>query len=367
MIGLVSHRFRLAAILLVFGLISLDNTCHASSKQTEELQALVNKLKENPNSPEAAKEIENNISSGLPARILYSLLKDLPVDMSGIERNMGYVATERSYIPVDAREPQSNTPYPRVCYIFMPTIWSDTECPSFTNESENSAATGADPDLTLFCRVHYTPAINNGLAARIGRLLLLSRYTLVSKTGHAPNNGAAPFDVWLCKDGNAGGEQWGDNIYYYDLKVKRSSIEWIREIVHEYSHLSIPGIGGYKSPEYWANGYIGERIVIRWMRSTPGCRKLVGDLWGDFSGYDSFNKILIAPAISLYKKIGPNKRWQSRSDEQGMRYLIGEILTIDDKYGSRFLGDVFNRLPRLREARPSDLTYSLSTLLSNNN
>ena len=50
----------------------------------------------------------------------------------------------------------------------------------------------------------------------------------------------------------------------------------------------------------------------------------------------------------------------ARTDEMGMRYLIGQILTLDDKYGARRLGEVFTRLPRFREAKASDFEKAVA-------
>ena len=91
----------------------------------------------------------------------------------------------------------------------------------------------------------------------------------------------------------------------------------------------------------------------------PAGRKMVTELWGDFSGASNYDRLLIQPAIALYKKIGPSTKWQARTDADGMRYFIGQVLTIEDKYGSKTLGAMLSRLPRLREARPSDVTVAL--------
>ena len=87
-------------------------------------------------------------------------------------------------------------------------------------------------------------------------------------------------------------------------------------------------------------------------------------LWGDFSGAQNFDRLLIAPPLALYKKIGPSPIWLARRDELGMRYLIGQALTFDDKYGAVRLGDAFRRLPHLEEATAKDFAAALSESLS---
>lgn len=81
-------------------------------------------------------------------------------------------------------------------------------------------------------------------------------------------------DIYLCQQGLAGGEQrFGDDlqsprgvstkvnaIYIYDLPSFVDPTERVREVVHEYGHAILPAIGGYQQPEYWANGFLGERM-----------------------------------------------------------------------------------------------------------
>ena len=217
-------------------------------------------------------------------------------------------------------------------------------------------APGEKDAARLFCAVHYQSEDNQPLAVRIARLLALAHQTLTTKTGQEAANGADPFDVWLCAKGQTGGEQWRSNLYLYDIETPRSSIEWIREIVHEYSHLALPAIGGYTAPEYWANGYLGERLIVRWLMRLPDGPARVEAVWGDFSGAANFDRLLLAPALAQYQKIGPNPAWLARTDEAGMRYLIGQALTFDDKYGGARLGEALSRVCPGSTKRPPKIS-----------
>lgn len=85
-------------------------------------------------------------------------------------------------------------------------------------------------------------------------------------------------DYYLCWGGQAGGEQlMGEEIvrnrpvtvstiYIYDLKSFDSPVEMAREVAHEYGHAVLPGVRGYTAPEDWANGYLGEKLFMRWLR-----------------------------------------------------------------------------------------------------
>ncbi|MBW3625919.1 MAG: hypothetical protein KY468_21205, partial [Armatimonadetes bacterium] len=55
--------------------------------------------------------------------------------------------------------------------------------------------------------------------------------------------------VWLVSDGDAGGEQWKQHLYFYDLGRSRSHLEWMREAAHEYGHAVLPGSSGFTAPE----------------------------------------------------------------------------------------------------------------------
>ena len=194
----------------------------------------------------------------------------------------------------------------------------------------------------LVCSVHYQIQDDQEFAGRVGRLLALLRSVLMRRTGQVPAL-ESPFDVWLAR-GDAttpGGEQWRNNVYLYNLGDNRSSIEWIREIAHEYGHLAIPPVGGdYTAPEAWANGYIGERLMVRWLDdpSLAGQAAVEQDWGRTFSGYPNFKRILIDPALQTFEQHGLNRAWLARRDEAGMRYVIGLLLYVDQTRGGDALG-----------------------------
>ena len=99
---------------------------------------------------------------------------------------------------------------------------------------------------------------------------------------------------------------------------------------------------------------------MRWLIRQPDGPKRVEAVWGDFSGAPNFARLLLTPAQALYKKIGPNTTWLARKDETGMRYLIGQALTFDDKYGSIRLGRAFAHLPRFHVVKAADFAAALS-------
>ena len=298
-----------------------------------------------PKSEEATGRLEASVSAGLPTELRAEWLDTLPVDSTSLSYDLGTLIVPRAYLPTHAEEPQHQWKFSKVVYVYQPL----------------------GETLTRLCAVHYNGEANQALAVRVARLLSLAHQTLITKTGHETANGTAPYDVWLCAGGQNGGEQWRSNLYLYTIDTPRSSIEWIREIVHEYSHLALPAVGGYTAPEYWANGYLGERLIVRWFIRDPEGPKKVEYAWGDFSGAPNFTRLLLTPALALYKKIGPNPKWLARKDEMGMRYFIGQALTFDDKYGAKRLGDALARLPHFRTATATDFAAALTETLSASN
>ncbi|MDX2065557.1 MAG: hypothetical protein SFX74_07440 [Fimbriimonadaceae bacterium] len=85
-------------------------------------------------------------------------------------------------------------------------------------------------------------------------------------------------DVFLCWGGEAGGEQLIDTetvngrtvkvntIYIYDLASFQNPVERAREVAHEYGHAALPAVGGFQQPEDWANGFLGERLYLQFIR-----------------------------------------------------------------------------------------------------
>lgn len=290
------------------------------------------------------RQAETLVEQGLPNQLQLSEIADLPVDTAALPDHLGLQVTPKPYLPTQAIEPQHSGVFPRITYFYVPTQTAGTE--------------------QLLCRLHFTEMGDSSLATRMGGLLTLLHQTLTERLGRPPFGGTSPFDVWLCRQGPAGDDEWHRNIYFYDLDVPRSSIEWVREIAHEYSHMALPPIGGYTAPEYWANGYYGERLLVRWLARTPSDPALIQQIWGDFSGWPNFERLLITPAIAVYKAHERDPAFAARTDETGMRYLIGQMLVFDDKYGSKRLANALSDLPHAREAHGPDFGIACAQALS---
>jgi hypothetical protein len=126
----------------------------------------------------------------------------------------------------------------------------------------------------------YSQDHNEDREASIVRMLMTMQQEAVKRIrfDHADRYNGGIVDVFLCWGGKAGGEQRFDvtiekgeqknvnTIYFYDLPSFKEPLEMAREIAHEYGHASLPAVGGYKEPEGWANGYLGEKLYLKWLR-----------------------------------------------------------------------------------------------------
>jgi hypothetical protein len=338
MFRIAPRRRALSPLVLGLALLAGPLRCSAQAPADDSLAALVAKQKLYPDDVSVKQRIEAAVGHALPTAISADVLAELPVDIAAAK--VAILATPRPYLVTEAIEPEHGWRFGKVCYLYQ----------------NDNAETGM---LRLFCAVHYTRPSDAALAARVSRLLVVASRVLAERLKQPAANGDSPFDVWLCPKGQTGGEQYKSNLYFYDLDTPRSSIEWLREIVHEYAHLALPAIGGYTAPEYWANGYLGERLMVRWLYRDLRSRALVEEVWGDFSGGANYLRLIADPARAQYRRIGPNKRWLARRDEEGMRYFIGLILSADDKYGSAVVGETLAELPTYRYATPEDVVESL--------
>lgn len=158
--------------------------------------------------------------------------------------------------------------------------------------------------------------------------------------------GERVLNVWLCRQGNAGGEQWRNNLYIYSIQEIRDRLQWLREVAHEFSHALFPGITGYTAPEPWANGYMGERLLLTWLEPLVQNGQLSPE---DVCGASApelrgFVQQRCAPLRQRWLAGGASEKDLKQVDATGMGTLIGMVLYIDSVYGSATLRATFARL-----------------------
>ncbi|CCW34199.1 hypothetical protein CTKA_00795 [Chthonomonas calidirosea] len=198
-------------------------------------------------------------------------------------------------------------------------------------------------DSSLRFRIYAPERSDAELAEKVGLFYLLL-YHEIHKHLHLDHPAQQPISVWLSPtnytNADVGGEQFRDQIYIYNIYAKRSSIEWCRELAHEYGHYILPGVTGYTAPEPWANGVLGERLFLYWLShdvtdgtipasSLPFCTP------ADLEAYLNLQIFPLISRIALAQRFSSS--WLSRQDAVGMDNYTAICLYIDDIYGSHTL------------------------------
>lgn len=152
-------------------------------------------------------------------------------------------------------------------------------------------------------------------------------------------------DLFLCfgapKGEKAGGEQlmdWEDvpgqlrrrqanTIYIYDLSSFKDPVEMAREIAHEYGHAVLPGVSGFKQPEPWSNGFLGEKLFLKWIRDDMAAGRLGPEdaMGASQAGLDAWVKQRVDPLVTTAATLGP-AGWTVNEAKSGMDAFLGLAL-----------------------------------------
>lgn len=158
-------------------------------------------------------------------------------------------------------------------------------------------------------------------------------------------------DVYLSWGGKAGGEQLftedreGDRvrtanvIYIYDLASFANPVEMAREVAHEYGHATLPPIGGFKQPEDWGNGYLGERLYMKWLAKDlkSGVLAPVDAMGASAREVEAWVEKNVNPHISRVAQFGPDELALSGEGWAGIDAYTGLTLWAEEILGPRVL------------------------------
>ncbi len=145
---------------------------------------------------------------------------------------------------------------------------------------------------------------------------------------------------YLAFGGQAGGEQIFDEdeeagrtkrvntIYIYQIQNVKDPVELAREVAHEYGHAVLPPVGGFKQPEEWGNGYLGEKLFLKHLRDEYKAGRLNSD---DVCGapLDRLDKFVQLEADALAAEVwlnGPNIDHMGGSGPLALRAYLGLAL-----------------------------------------
>ena len=228
-------------------------------------------------------------------------------------------------------------------------------------------------ELRLTAMVHYPSKLLSetgsdyaGLAERIAHILLRvhcygrGAYELPQATNQQV------VKVWLCESGPTGAEQYGDDMFVYDVGRNRLPEEWLREVAHEWGHYALPRMGRFTEPEPYASGVLGEALFLQLLADEAGlvvgdpwpslrARTAIEGLWGD-------GEVALAGLLSgtrertmdLWLREGPNSQLVAGLGQDAFDYLVGMLLWVDAAHGHDMLRSTLLKAPG---ESPADYYY----------
>jgi hypothetical protein len=212
----------------------------------------------------------------------------------------------RSFLGFPAStEPRSGAAYPRIAGIYV----------------ERNGI------LSLRFTVHFVDAALERRARQAGRWLSAVS-TLSDHMLGAASRARYPVSVWLAPGGAPGAEQWAGSIIVHGATADRSGLEWARQLAHEWGHAAIPGGGGFREPEAWAAGDLGERLFLPAMQRAGWLAA-----WDPSLDAAPYIARFVDPLRAAFAKTGPVARLVSGTDRPSYDHYLGACLYIAHTYG----------------------------------
>lgn len=162
--------------------------------------------------------------------------------------------------------------------------------------------------------------------------------------------------VYLCKGGPTGAETYKNALYFFDIGTDRSAVEWARQAAHELGHLLLPEVGRFQRPEAFANGHLGERLLMQYLALEAGT--VAGDPWPSASAQRAVNALWpgeefklagyiqqsCRPSLDYWLAAGPISPLAApdspQAGEDAMQYYIGFMLWTQAGFGTDMLRQV---------------------------
>jgi hypothetical protein len=193
------------------------------------------------------------------------------------------------------------------------------------------------------------------------------------KIDHKPDYSRSCIDVYLCWSGQPGGEHLFDEdpqaprggsskvntIYIYDLPTFKERIEQLREVAHEYGHATLPAVGGYDYPEYWANGFLGEKLFLSELcnRKDYDPEQMMGVSQAECQAWvrDKARPLMFKAAQTF-----PNAEMFKGKGESAMNQYIGYLLWVQFAFSPK----IVSRVMKINGPQAATLPESLRDCVS---
>lgn len=180
--------------------------------------------------------------------------------------------------------------------------------------------------------IHYQRPGDEAFARRVASVMARLYWLGQDYLGVGPAPGRY-VNVWLSHHGEPGAEEHQTHIYLFAVDHDRAPAEWIRELAHEYAHIYLPPVGEYTAPEKWANGYLGERLFLKWLLLDNG----MTDVWSEPVDGAAYVANEVVPLRKRYLNAGPASPLVNRTDAEGMEFWIGQMLAVEAAHGPAVL------------------------------
>jgi hypothetical protein len=136
-------------------------------------------------------------------------------------------------------------------------------------------------------------------------------------------------------------------ILFWKASLARPESEWVRELFHEYGHVALPPIGGFRAPlEPFANGAMGETLGALWAAALPDRFAPPPGLPAGTSNALAQVNAQALPTMQYFLRSGPNSPLRSTGTPENWRYLQGLTTYLERVYGARMLGNALAPLSR---------------------
>ncbi len=136
-------------------------------------------------------------------------------------------------------------------------------------------------------------------------------------------------------------------ILFWKSGLERPEAEWMAEITHEYGHVSLPPIGGFRPPlESYGNGVLGETLGMLWAAANEKEFGIPAQESTTASQFftTSFKKHVdnyAFPSHQVFLKNGPQWFGINNGSPEALRYMVGLSVYLERVYGAKQLGRAF--------------------------
>ena len=192
-------------------------------------------------------------------------------------------------------------------------------------------------------RVHRGEGVGEGLAGQALVALMYFHQVVRERLDLDPTRpDTEPVHLWITTEGKAGGQALGRHIYLTGVGVARTPAEWLREVAHEYGHLVLPGIGGFReTADPWADGFLGELLFVKWLAEGGQPEGLAWSVLEAERAAAARRRSLMARARGPFSRVR-----LAGAGEQAQDYFLGLALWVEAAWGPRLLGEALARCPR---------------------